>query len=141
MGGTNDDESPRGNWDDTVNTTFYGALNIIMTTLSNNFAGKPILICTPIQKKGDYTNNISDPLSALNALSSTDTMSLQLRAEAIKAKASQYGFAVLDLYNHSGINGADANNIYYRTDDQYHPSAIGQNRLKVNIKRALEDIN
>ena len=141
MGGTNDDETPRGNWNDMVNTTFYGALNIIMSKLSNNFTGKPILFCTPIQKADDYANNISDPLSALNALSSTDTMSLQLRAEAIKAKASQYGFEVLDLYNHSGINGADANKIYYRTGDKFHPSEKGQKCLKIKIKRELEDIN
>lgn len=127
MGGTNDYQTPRGAWNDAVNTTFYGALNILCSGLLDKYAGKPIIFMTMPQGKTEYANNILDPLTALKNLTDTGTMSTQIRAEAMKRKCAQYSIPIVDIYNESGINGADTNQIYYY--DNLHPSLIGQERI------------
>lgn len=140
MGGTNDHNVPIGLWDSDDPSTFYGALNILFKGLINKFPGKPILICTMIQSKNIFQNNINNPLETLINKNASDTLSLQLRAEAIKVKAKQYSLPCLDLYNESGINGADNNAIYYNTNDTLHPSAYGQLRIANLIENKLLNI-
>lgn len=127
MGGTNDYQTPRGAWNDAVNTTFYGALNILCLGLLDKYAGKPIIFMTMPQNKTEYANNILDPLTVLKNLPDTGTMSTQVRAEAMKRKCAQYSIPIVDIYNESGINGADTNQVYYY--DNIHPSLIGQERI------------
>ena len=140
MGGTNDNSVPRGSWDSTDTSTFFGGLNVLITKAIERFAGKPILICTPMQGKGSLEYNVADPLSVLLSKNDSDTLTLQLRAEAIKAKCNQYGIHCLDLFNTSGINGADTNAVYFRSGDTLHPSAIGQYRLSTLIQAELEKL-
>jgi hypothetical protein len=140
MGGTNDSGVPRGAWNSTDTSTFFGALNVLFSKVLNKYAGKPILVCTPMQSKGNYSSNVANPLADLLAKSDSNTLSLQLRAEAIKAKCKQYGIHCLDLYNTSGINGADANGFYYINGDTLHPSEIGQYRLGKLIQTELEKL-
>lgn len=138
MGGTNDGSVPLGTWSSTDTSTFYGALNVLITGLLNIYAGKPILFCTPIQSNTAYQTNVIDPFDVLKNTLSTATMTLQIRAEAIKAKCKQYGVDCLDLYNLSGINGADTNKIYYRSGDTLHPSSYGQERIEALVCAELE---
>lgn len=136
IGGTNDTTTPIGTWDSTDKTTFYGALNYIFTTLLNNFQGKPILICTPIQPKADYLNNVPNAHELLLQLQATDTATVEIRSEAIKAKCHQYGLPCLDLFSCSGISGV--NSAYYT--DSLHPSAYGQTRLASLIQSELSKL-
>ena len=138
MGGTNDSGVQRGAWNSTDTSTFYGGLNVLIQKALKRFAGKPVLFCTPMPQKGDYSQNVIDPLSELNNKTDVQTLSLQLRAEAIKAKCRQYGVRCLDLYNTSGINGVDDNSVYYRNNDTLHPSDTGQYRLGKLIQDELE---
>ena len=138
MGGTNDNQTVRGAWGSTDNTTFFGALNILISTLCNNFAGKPVIICTPIQKAGDYAYNVHNPAETLMSKTDTDTLTMQERAAAIKLKCEQYGMHCLDLYNGSGINGRDTDRVYYRDGDSLHPSEAGQKRLANLMRREME---
>jgi hypothetical protein len=140
MGGTNDNSVPRGAWDSTDSTTFFGALNILMKNVIETFSGKPIIFCTMMQRKDSYLSNVANPLDSLLSKADSDTLSLQLRAEAIKAKCKQYGLPCIDLYNESGINGTDSNGVYFRTNDATHPSAIGQNRIACLIHEKLETL-
>lgn len=136
MGGTNDGSVPRGPWNGGGTNTFFGALDTLMQRLLTTFAGKPIIFCTMMQAKDNYTSNVADPLSALMSKSDGDTLSIQLRAEAIKAKCRQYGLPCVDLFNESGITGADGG-IYYNTSDTLHPSAQGQKRIANMVENAL----
>ena len=138
MGGTNDDGVSLGTWDSTDTATFYGALNVLLDGIVKRMAGKKILVCTPMQKANDYTNNIFDPLTSIANV--TTSVTLQKRCEAIKEKCKQYGITCLDIYNDSGINGADTNKVYYRTGDTLHPSSLGQVRLASLIQSKLEDL-
>ena len=139
MGGTNDNAVPIGTWESTDIGTFFGALNILIKGLLSEYAGKPIIIMTPIQPATDYATNVADAKSALLEKSPTDTLTRQLRAEAIKLKCAQYGVTCIDLFNTSGISGTDDNRVYYRPNDTLHPSALGQNAIRTMLKPVLED--
>lgn len=138
MGGTNDNSTTRGSWDSTDTTTFYGALNVLMENLLKRFAGKPIIFCTPIHTADGSQHDKPNPNALLMEKTDSDTLSLQLRAEAIRMKCSQYGIPCLDLYSNSGINGIDEDRVYYRTNDTYHPSEIGMARMANIIQVELE---
>lgn len=138
MGGTNDTATLRGTWGSTDNTTFFGALNALFRTLCNNYAGKPVIICTPIQTAVDYSSNVYNPAETLMEKTDTDTLTMQERAAAIKLKCEQHGMHCLDLYNGSGINGRDSDSVYYRDGDSLHPSEYGQKRLANLMRRELE---
>jgi lysophospholipase L1-like esterase len=136
MGGTNDGDTYKGAWDSTDDTTFYGALNYLLTQLSTNFSGKPILFCTPIQPKTGYGENTNNPLETLNAKSENEKLTPQERAEAIKLKCKQYGIPCVDLYNESGLNGVTG--VYYI--DDLHPSQTGHERMSSLIRSKLEEV-
>lgn len=139
MGGTNDGHAQIGTWDSTDITTFYGALNVLITGLLNKYPGKPIVFFTMMRASTD-TTMVLNPWESLQNKSATATLTLQLRAEAIKHKCLEYGIPCVDLYNGSGINGLDTNQVYYRSNDNLHPSAIGQNRLASFIQAELQKV-
>lgn len=136
MGGTNDGTAELGAWDSSDITTFYGALNTLIDGLIDKYPGKPIVFCTMMRGKADTI--VADPWTTLQAKTATDTVSNQLRAEAIKRKCMEYGIYCVDLYNESGINGRDTNGVYYRTNDNLHPSEIGMKRLACFILSGIE---
>ena len=103
------------------------------------FPGKPILFCTMMPSRTSFEQNFIDPLTTLSQKPVTESLSMQVRAEAIKVKCRQYGIQCLDLYNESGINGVDSEAVYYRESDSLHPSAIGQERLATLIQNKLEN--
>ena len=86
----------------------------------------------------EYINitNVVNPISMIEN-GSDSNVSLQFRAEAMKAKGKQYGITCIDLFNESGINGVDNSNYYYRSDDNTHPSIYGQIRIKNIHKTAI----
>ena len=145
MGGTNDIDNvtgtPLGSWNDNVNTTLFGALNILIKGLFNKYNGKPIIFCTPISR--NYANNSSDvnvldPLTVLSSKSPTDTLTGQLVAEAIKAKCRQYGMRYIDMQA-CGITGSDEAHEYFRPSDSYHPSELGQKVIANTVLPYLEN--
>lgn len=137
MGGTNDVGVPRGSWDSTDTSTFFGALNVLIQRLLTTFIGKPIIFCTMIQSKDAYSSNVADALSTLMDKADNNTLTLQLREEAIKAKCRQYGIPCVDLFNESGVNGVDGG-VYFRTNDTLHPSEVGQKRIACMVQDTLE---
>lgn len=140
MGGTNDTGTPIGYFDDTRNTTFMGALIQLIEGLLKTYVGKPIIFCTPIKlgySDGSYYVNPRDTLKTCLNTKTEESVTLQLRAEAIKLKCEQYGLPCIDLWNHSGINAIDADKVYF-LDDLTHPSEQGQERIYRMILNELE---
>ncbi len=130
VGGTNDSwYTPIGTFDSADNTTLNGALNEMLPGLLNKYPGKPILFFAPIQR-GDYTeSNYPVTVADLKALDVTATIGRDRVNLAIMVKCRQYGVPCVDLYTACGINGNDANSVYFRTDDNLHPSALGMQRI------------
>ena len=138
MGGTNDGSVKLGTWNSTDTSTFYGALNVLITGLINKYPNKKIAFFTPIQSANCYLTNVANASAELDKKSAADTLSLQLRAEAIKRKCKQYAIPCLDLFNESGINGVGGRKTEnYRTDDNLHPSVTGNKNMSVVIENFI----
>lgn len=141
MGGTNDDSVPLGEWNDTRTDTFYGALNQLFKGLIAKYPDKVVAVFTPIQSANCYITNVSNPSVELDKKTPTDTLTIQLRAEVIKRKASQYGLPCLDLFNMSGISGVEGRKeLVYRNDDNLHPSELGNEYMARVIEKFLMSI-
>ena len=135
MGSTNDSAVPLGEWNSTDISTFYGALNVLITGLMEKYPNKTVAFFTPIQTATCYKSNVANASSELDKKTSTSTLSVQLRAEAIKRKCNQYGLPCLDLFNSSGINGLKLN--LYRDGDRLHPSEEGNAKMSVIIENFI----
>lgn len=138
MGSTNDGSVKLGAWNSTDTSTFYGALNVLITGLINKYPNKKIAFFTPIQTANCYLTNVANASAELDKKSATDTLSLQLRAEAIKRKCKQYAIPCLDLFNESGINGVgERRTENYRSGDTLHPSVNGNKNMSVVIENFI----
>lgn len=138
MGGTNDYNHGilLGAWNSTDNTTLYGALNELISLLRTKYNGKPIVFCTPIKNEEELDNGFPKTAADLkSAVASTDLESWHV-ALAIKAKCAVHGIPVIDLYNDSGIGSGQT--VYFRTNDKYHPSALGECRIANMVQPILE---
>ena len=139
MGGTNDrGRTPLGEWRDDNISTMYGALNTLIKGLIDKFPNAIILFATPIQEKVSWNSNykFDATQSFFNEVqSTTEIPSVQYISEAIKVKCRQYAIPCKNLFDESRITG------YNESDwlDTLHPSANGQNKLKVAIQNFWEN--
>lgn len=143
LGGTNDVGRliPIGNWGDTEATTFYGALNVLISGLLTKYKGKPILFFTPVQKKEGAKEDMPVGIEELRAIPADSPMTMPQMRTALLAKCAQYGIPVADLYTRSGINGIDEAGIYYRkAGDSIHPSKKGLVRMANIAASELEEL-
>ena len=121
--GTNDwaQNIPIGNISDTVNTTVYGALNIIAQKLRARAPTKPILWATPFN--GDYDS----PRSAAWADGETNGYGrVSDYAAAIRAVALRYGFPLIDLNADCGWTKFNSTS-FLLTEGDSNPSRIHLN--------------
>ena len=138
MGSTNDGKVKLGTWDSTDTSTFYGALNVLIQGLINKYPNKKIAFFTPIQSANCYLTNVANASAELDKKTSNDTLSLQLRVEAIKRKCRQYSIPCLDLFNESGISGVgERRTENYRSGDTLHPSVNGNKNMSVVIENFI----
>lgn len=140
MGGTNDagHETIIGTWKSNDESTFYGAMNALISLLRTKYPGKPIVFCTPIRRNTVYDSADDFPLvlSDLKQADETKPISMKQVALAIKAKCSSNGIPVVDLFDCSGIGYGCAE--YFRENDVLHPSALGEIRIANMVHAELE---
>lgn len=143
MGGTNDVRNgiPLGTMNDRDNSTYYGALYVLMQGLytkyiegvdSNVGKTKKIVILTPIKLLDADKSNLENTIqNNSDVLYKWDEW-----INAVKEVAAFYSFPVLDMYNLSGINphlnrtlkgNQDGYNGYYNPyiTDGTHPTQEG----------------
>ncbi|HCB9287626.1 TPA: SGNH/GDSL hydrolase family protein [Klebsiella variicola] len=121
--GTNDwaQNIPIGSITDAVNTTVYGALNIIAQKLRARAPTKPILWATPFN--GDYDS----PRSAAWVDGETNGYGrVSDYAAAIRAVALRYGFPLIDLNADCGWTKFNSSN-FLMTEGETNPSRIHLN--------------
>ena len=142
MGGTNDIRNgiQLGTFADRTNTTYYGALHVLLGGLYKKYfidqgvtigKTKKVVVCTPIK--------LLD--SSASELGGTGTLvDMSAWVEAVKEVSAYYSFPVLDFYNVSGIN-PHLNEIIQGTETGYtgvynpyitdgtHPTKEGQQMM------------
>ncbi|MGU3596966.1 GDSL-type esterase/lipase family protein [Klebsiella variicola] len=112
---------PIGSISDTVNTTVYGALNIIAQKLRARAPTKPILWATPFN--GDYD---SGRTGAWVDGETNQYGRVSDYAAAIRAVALRYGFPLIDLNADCGWTKFNSSN-FLMTEGDTNPSRIHLN--------------
>lgn len=77
-------------------TTFYGALNTLLTNLRSQYIGATIILVTPLQT--DWTTRPANGVSDSNG-KNVEGLFLKDYVDAIRNIAPKYAVPVLDLYN------------------------------------------
>ena len=135
FGGTNDfghGDAPLGTFADRTPDTFTGACHYLMNGLLEMYAGKPVVILTPLHRwnegcpRGDVKTEDVAPLSTYRTI--------------LLRVAESYALPVLDLYAVSGIQPTSARNRERLAPDGVHPNDAGYALLAHRIGKFLESL-
>lgn len=134
FGGTNDygNAIPLGTYTDNVNTTFFGALNVLIKGLLNKYPSKTILFATPLQR--NYTLGGVGGIAGVGANSAGFTL-LQY-VDAIIEVCGYYSIPVIDLYRNAGISTLNITNF---STDGLHPVAVGHERIAYKMASFINE--
>ena len=130
FGGTNDyghGDAPFGSFGDETADTFCGSCDVLFRYLTENYAGKQLMVMTPLKREGE-----NNPRFDGHVLSDF--------VEIIKKTAAKYAIPVLDLYNESGIcPDVEANKLTY-TADGLHPNDFGHSYLADKVAGFIKSL-
>ena len=104
-----------GDYDSTDDTTFYGALNILLPSLKTKYPTIPVVMMTPIKRTETH--------NAKNSLGYT----LEDFVNAMTLKCREYGVYCLDMWGTCPINPQIPTmlQMFFRPNDSTHPNAEG----------------
>lgn len=129
MGGMNDFSSgkePFGTIDDQTTDTFYGALHVLMQTLTEKYAGKQIVYLTPLESAYSMTG----------AANQTTGKTLGDYVSAIKDVCAMYdNVTVLDMYSVSEQKFNPTDSTLF--SDTLHPTQSGHFKIADYIYKEL----
>lgn len=122
MGGTNDywNNKPLGTMGDTTNTTFYGALDVLINGMIAKYPAALFYMVTP--PHGDNGGNF-------DGSAKSNSGSMQDIANAVKEVAAKYAVPVLDVFNAGGLYPSISaqKDLFY--SDGVHLNTEGQKKL------------
>lgn len=115
------DSTQMGTEDSTDTSTFYGALNTLITGLITKYTTKKIMFCTLLQKRNINVAN---------------------KNNAIRSRCAYYNIPCYDLHVNSQLNANIdiVNQTMYAEEDGLHPNDLGHAMLANKIQKALESI-
>ena len=137
FGGTNDyghGDAPLGVPSDRDPSTFYGACHYLMRYLAETYAGKPVVILTPLHRC-----NEDDP-HGKGGCKPRSIAPLSTYRRILMEVAEQYALPVLDLYATSGIQPNLPENRERLAPDGVHPNDAGHALLARRIGLFLQTL-
>lgn len=137
FGGTNDfgTEFPLGTMSDRIQSTFYGALHVLLTSLINKYIASRIIIITPLHRSDCEKNHIGE-----RNIRTANNLTLRNYIEVIREVAEYYSLPLLDLYATSGLQPEiDIIKRLY-VPDGLHPNDAGHEILADKISAFLQTI-
>ena len=131
FGGTNDfghGDAPLGEFSDTTEYTFYGALHALYKKLIEKYPAADIIVMTPLHRLSENAtvNEIGLPCAPLKKY-----------VEAIREVAEYYSLPVLDLYKISGMQPAVEIIRATYMPDGLHPSDAGAAKIADKLRDFL----
>lgn len=135
FGGTNDfghGQAPIGTPADRTPETFYGACHYLMNGLLERYAGKPVLILTPLHRMDE-----NNPRGS-GSYKMEDVAPLSVYRRILMEVAEYYALPVLDLYAVSGIQPENRTCMERLLPDGLHPSDEGHRVLAMKIGNYLK---
>ncbi len=136
-GGVNDyihGDAYIGSPEDKTPETFWGAVNYLMCTLKEKFAGKPVVFLTPARNR---LRGITDEVPSARPMKKEDAMPLKGYADIIKQAGKTNGVYILDLYNDFRINPNIEEHFEKYTVDGLHFNDEGHKALAKIIRDYL----
>lgn len=139
--GTNDygHETPLGTIKDTTDISFYGALNVIISSLTSKYPTSELIFVTPLHRYGYGTSPTTGEAYTYDYLPNYEGASLGDYVQAIKDVCQKYSIPVIDLYSLSGLDPSIASTRTEYMPDGIHPNAKGHKLIADIIKEQLED--
>ena len=133
-GGTNDwahGNVDLGDFDSTDNTTFNGALNILLAGLKEKYPTIPVVMMTPI-KRGTVWNKKNNK-----------GLTLEQFVDAMKVKCRQYGVYCLDMWGTCPINPQipTMKELLFNPNDDTHPNAEGHKVMGKTVAGFIRTLN
>ena len=123
----------------TDKNTFYGALNVLFSTILDDHPTADIYVITPLHRGIFYNQE-----NRVDTMPNSADLYLSDYVEAIKVSAEFYSIPVIDLYSISGMNPniegietAYFNHSYSGVKDLLHPDVNGHKRIAEVILRYL----
>lgn len=125
FGGTNDfghGDALLGTISDTDETTFYGALHVLIQKLLEKYPAAELVLMTPLHRLGDMD-------CTYNELGQRRQANLERYVDSILQVAAVYGVPVLDLFRKAGMNPAIPALKEMYMPDGLHPNDTGHARI------------
>ncbi|WP_404975658.1 SGNH/GDSL hydrolase family protein [Weissella paramesenteroides] len=121
FGGVNDygKNQPLGQYGDTTNETFYGALHVLLSGLQSQFPTIPKLFVSPMHIGDKFGGSFTSTVNNLG-LTQDDY------EEAIVKMTRKFGVPHLSLFSDMGVTFAVAEQGTYYSADTLHPNNNGQ---------------
>lgn len=121
FGGVNDygKNQPLGQYGDTTNETFYGALHVLLSGLQSQFPTIPKLFISPMHIGDKFGGSFTSTVNNLG-LTQDDY------EEAIVKMTRKFGVPHLSLFSDMGVTFAVAEQGTYYSADTLHPNNNGQ---------------
>ncbi len=138
--GTNDfgHATPLGSITDTTDTSFYGALNIIIPGIQATHPNSQIVMVSPLHRTTTQSSGMTSPSdSAPNEAGAT----LKDYVNAIKDICNKYDIYIIDLFSEAEL---DPNNETVKTtlfnSDGLHPNTAGHEKIAEILSEELKKI-
>ncbi|MBE6579704.1 MAG: prepilin-type N-terminal cleavage/methylation domain-containing protein [Ruminococcaceae bacterium] len=137
--GTNDygHETPLGSPSDTIDVSFYGALNVIIPGILANHPRSQLVFVTPLHRYGFGTSKLLNTPFTDDSLPNGRGHTLGDYVNAIKTACASYGVPVIDLFNSFPAdpkNPADRETYF---PDGLHPNRAGHEILAEQLLQNL----
>ena len=130
FGGTNDygwEVTPLGTFADRDETTFYGALHMMMKKLAKKYVGKQLAVMTPTHRLREIREE-------------EDVPDFRDYVYAIKEVAEFYAIPIIDIYAESGFQPNIPENKAYYFVDGLHPNDAGYAKIADMVEKFLRRI-
>lgn len=134
FGGTNDyghGDAPLGDFSDTCNDTFYGALHNLYTSVINKYPDSLIIVLTPLHREGEQ-----NPCGE-GGRKPGPVAPLKVYCDIIRDVAQYYSLPVIDLYSTSGIQPNIPIIKQKYTVDGLHPNDVGHAKIAKIIAKFI----
>ncbi|MBR2461098.1 MAG: hypothetical protein IKB34_07720 [Clostridia bacterium] len=141
--GTNDygHDTPLGTIDDTTDTSFYGALNVIIPALQAKYPNSKLVFITPLHRYGFGTNSATGEAHTFDYIPNGAGHTLEEYVNAILDVCEKYSVSVIDLYSNLDLDASLLETREYYMEDGLHPNSAGHRLIAEYVAHSLMEMS
>ena len=123
-----------------ADVSFYGALNVILSTLKSKYPNATIVFVTPLHRYGFGINSATGVEHTFDSVPNGAGHTLEDYVNAIKLVCERYGVAVVDLYGELDMDPRNEETREYYMPDGLHPNTAGHRQIANILAHAFEEL-